>query len=383
MSIRAKYRILVLILLTGFVLPVNYSAIAADSVTLYTPYTKISVPPGESINYTIDVINKGNVTRNVTVYLSGLPKSWDYELKSGGWNIKQISILPGEKKSMALKIEVPFDVNKGNYRFSIIAKDYYSLPLVVNVSEQGTSKSEFTCDQANMEGHAGSTYNFKTNLRNRTGDIQLYSLRANAPRGWTVIFKPNYKQATSVEIEANDSKDITIDISSPKNIKAGTYKIPVTAVTKTTSAELELEVVITGSYNIELTTPNGLLSTRITAGGNKRIELLLKNTGSAELTDIKLRASKPKTWDVKFDSDTISRLGAAESTTAYATIEAPDKAIPGDYVVSVTAQTPEASSEVSFRILVKTSILWGWMGILIIIAVLGGVYYLFRKYGRR
>jgi uncharacterized membrane protein len=383
MSIRTKHKILVLFLLTGFVLPVNYSAIAANDVTLYTPYAKISVPPGESIDYTIDIFNKGDVTRNVTVYLSGLPKNWDYELKSGGWNIKQISILPGEKKSLALKVEVPFDVNKGNYRFSIVAKNYYSLPLVVNVSEQGTSKSEFTSDQANMEGHAGSIFNFKANLRNRTGDVQLYSLRANAPRGWTVIFKPNYKQATSVEIEANSNKDITIDISSPKNIKAGTYEIPVAAVTKSTSAELELEVVITGSYNIELTTPTGLLSTRITAGNDKRIELLLKNTGSSELTDIKLRASKPKSWDVTFDSDTISRLGAAETTTAFAAIEAPDKAIPGDYVINITAYTPEASSDVSFRILVKTSILWGWLGILIIIAVLGGVYYLFRKYGRR
>jgi uncharacterized membrane protein len=142
-------------------------------------------------------------------------------------------------------------------------------------------------------------------------------------------------------------------------------------------------VVITGSYNIELTTPTGLLSTRVTAGNDKRIELLLKNTGSAELTDIKLRATKPKSWDVTFDSDTVGRLGAAETTTTYSTIKAPDNAIPGDYAIGITAQTPEASSNVSFRIMVKTPILWGWLGIIIIIAVLGGVYYLFRKYGRR
>jgi uncharacterized membrane protein len=383
MSIRAKFFIQVIFLLTGFVTLINYSALAADGVTLYTPYTKISGPPGESVNYTIDVHNKGDATKNVDIYLSGLPKSWDYELKSGGWNIKQLSILPGEKKSLSLKVEIPYRVNKGNYLFRVIARNYYTLPLVVNISEQGTFKTEFTCEQVNMEGHAKSTFTFSTKLKNRTGNKQLYSLRANAPRGWTVTFKPNYKQATSVEIEANNSKDINIEIKPPQNIAAGTYKIPVGAVTTTTSAQLELEVVITGSYDLELTTPVGLLSTSITAGNDKRIELLLKNTGSAELRDIILRVSKPKNWDVSFNPDTVSRLEAGKTTLVYATIKADNRAIPGDYVTNISAQTPEASSKIAFRVSVKTPILWGWLGLLIIIAVIGGVYYFFRKYGRR
>ena len=66
-----------------------------------------------------------------------------------------------------------------------------------------------------------------------------------------------------------------------------------------------------------------------------------------------------------------------------ATIQADDKAIPGDYVTNITAQTPEVSSSVSLRISVKTPLLWGWLGILIILVTLGLIYYLFRKYGRR
>ncbi len=383
MTISAKSFIQTIFLLTGFVFLSVNSVSAADGVTLYTPYTKISVPPGESVDYTIDVFNNSDATKNVEVSLSGLPKSWDYELKSGGWNIKQLSILPGEKKSLALKIEVPFIVNKGNYQFRIIAKNHDALTLVVNISEQGTYKTEFTCDQANMEGHAKSSFTFNTKLKNRTGNKQLYSLRANSPRGWTATFKVNYKQATSVEIDADNSKDITIEIKPPQIIPAGTYKIPVGAVTTTTSAGLELEVVITGFYDMELTTPNGLLSTNITAGNDKRVELLLRNTGSAELRDIKLTVSKPKNWDVIFNPDTVSRLGAGESTTVYAIIEAAGKAIPGDYVTNITAQTPEASSSVAFRISVKTPILWGWLGLVIIIGVIVSVYYFFRKYGRR
>jgi len=312
-----------------------------------------------------------------------MPKGWNYTLKSGNWNIKQISVLPGEKKSISLRVEVPLQVNKGSYTFKILAGGIYSLPLTVFVSEQGTYKTEFTTKQANMEGHSTSPFTFAADLKNRTSDKQLYALKANAPQGWTITFKANYKEVTSVEIEENNFTNVTIEIKPPEQVEAGTYKIPVSAITNSTSANLDLEVVITGSYHIDLTTPTGLLSTSITAGDEKRVQLLVKNTGSSELSDIRLDFSAPVNWDVTFDPKKVVQLVPGASTLVYATIKADRKAIAGDYVTNFEAKTPEVSSKVTFRISVKTSMLWGWVGVLIIIVAIGSVYYLFRKYGRR
>lgn len=383
MSTHVKRLSLFLFLLIGIMSFISHPTYAANGVTLYTPYTKISVPPGESIDYTIDVINGSNELQNVEITTAGIPRGWNYTLKSGGWSIGQLSILPGEKKSLSLKVEVPFQVNKGIYQFKILAGSLYSLPLVVIVSEKGTFKTEFTTKQANMEGHANSTFTFNADLKNRTADKQSYALMAQAPRGWNVTFKANVKQVTSVEIEANSNSSITIEIIPPAQIEAGKYKIPVNASTNATSANLELEVVVTGSYNMELTTPTGLLSSSITAGDEKQLELLIKNTGSSELTDIKLDFSAPANWSVKFNPDKVPQLGTGATTHIYATLKADKKAIPGDYVTEFTARTPESSSKATFRISVKTSILWGWIGILIILIAFGSVYYLFRKYGRR
>ena len=99
----------------------------------------------------------------------------------------------------------------------------------------------------------------------------------------------------------NATQNITIDINPPANVEAGSYKIPVRAATGTTSADLELEVVVTGSYEMELSTPRGLLSTEITAGDVKRIELVVRNTGSSLLKDIQLSANKPVDWEVSFE----------------------------------------------------------------------------------
>ncbi|WP_319504786.1 NEW3 domain-containing protein [Bacteroides graminisolvens] len=386
MTMRINYLNLLLLFLLGstpFSLYASGDSLKVRGVTLYTPYTKISVPPGESIDYSVDVINKTRSVKNAAIAVRGLPKGWGYEIKSGGWTVNQLSVLPNDQKNFSLKVDVPLQVNKGTYRFYVSADGMYTLPLTVVVSQKGTYQTEFTTDQINMEGSAEATFTFNATLKNRTAEKQLYALTANAPRGWNVAFKPNYKQATSVEVEPNASTNVTIDINPPANIKVGTYRIPVRAANGTTSADLGLEVVIKGSYKMELTTPNGLLSTDVTAGDTRKIELVVNNSGTIDLTDIQLSAAKPADWDVTFQPQKITSLKAGEKAQVLAVVKASKKAIPGDYVVKMETRTPEVNSAAEFRIAVKTPIIWGWLGILIIIGACGGVYYLFRKYGRR
>jgi uncharacterized membrane protein len=352
-------------------------------VTLYTPVTKISVSPGESIDYTIDVINNGKQIHNVEISLESLPRGWNYGLKSGTYNIGELSILPGEKKSFSLKVDVPLKVNKGSYRFKVLAGGISSLPLVVTVTEQGTFKTEFVPEQPNMQGHANTTFTFNTNLRNRTSDKQTYALMAEVPRGWNVNFKFSYQPVSSVSVDAGASVPVTVEIKPPERIEAGTYKVPVSAATSSTSATTILEVSVTGSFGIELSTPTGLLSTSITAGESKRIELTVNNTGSTELTDIQFEFSAPANWDVTFDPKKIAKLQPGKTSQVFATLKADKKAISGDYVTSIESKIPEASSKISFRVSVETPMLYGWIGVLIIVIALGSVYYLFRKYGRR
>lgn len=357
--------------------------IAAQSVSLYTPYTRISVPPGESIDYSVDVINNGGGIRNAELAVSGLPEGWSYELKSGGWTVEQISVLPKEKKNVSFKVQVPYNVEKGTYRFQLMAKGLSSLPLTVVVSEQGTFKSEFNTDQANMEGAANSTFTFNATLRNPSSEEQVYGLRAQVPQGWNALFRSNGKQVSSVKVDPNQTQNITIELDPPDQLGAGKYKIPVAASASGISSSLELEVVITGSYNLELTTPTGRLSTSITAGSDRKVELLVKNTGSAPLKNVQMNSSAPIDWTVEFLPATIDVIAPGQHAQVIATIEASRKAVAGDYVVNLEAKSPEKSATASMRVSVRTPILWGWLGIVIIIGALGGVYYLFRKYGRR
>lgn len=355
----------------------------AQQLQLYTTYPKISVSPGEVIDYTVELINRSSTTRNGQIRVQNLPKDWDYEIKSGNYNTTEISVLPKERKSLNLKIIVPSKIEKGQYRFQLVAQGESTLPLTVDVTADGKSSSEFNSTQTNMEGSAKSTFTYNASLLNRSSEAQVYSLAANLQPGWGATFKVDGKQVSSVNIEGNQRKDILIELLPPESVKKETYTIPVFAKSALNQSELALEVVITGSYSIQLSTPEGLLSTTATANRNKSISFLVKNTGSSDLSQINLNASSPTQWEAHFEPSRIASLKAGESQTVTAIIKPAKKAIAGDYQLTFDAKTSETSDSVKFRVTVETSLLWGWVGVLIIALAVGLVYVLIRKYGRR
>ncbi|HET7627954.1 MAG TPA: NEW3 domain-containing protein [Bacillales bacterium] len=362
------------------------TAHAAGGIELYTSYAGISVTPGESIDYNVDLINTGSSIKQVSFEVKGLPKDWSYKLTSGGWDLNELAVKPGESQAFTFTVNVPQKVDKGTYNFTLSADGdgaHADLPLSVTVTKQGTFKTELNVEQPNMQGHADSDFTYTATLENHTADKQRYALSADAPKGWDVVFKADGKNVTSVVVEPGSSKDIDVTLNPPEKVKAKTYKVMIKASNGSTKAQNVLEAVITGTYELELTTPSGRLSTDITAGDEKTIQLKIVNNGSSPLRNISLSADTPPGWKVEFEPNEIDKIDAGKSKIVEATITASDKAIAGDYVVQMSASADEASDDAEFRISVKTSLLWGWVGVLVVIAVVAGIYYLFRTYGRR
>lgn len=225
---KAALMLLILVTTLSVALSGVGKASAAGSLELFTPYLEWSAAPGESVSYSIDLVNHGSSTASANLSLETQSKDWKYELTAGGREISRLAVKAGETQSFTLDLEVPLQINKGRYVFNLKADDA-TLPLVVNVSEQGTFKTELTLDQANMEGHSDSTFTYSAVLRNRTTQKQTYAFNAQAEQGWDVRFKADGNSVTSVEVEPNTEKSITIEVKPPEQIKAGTYEIPISA----------------------------------------------------------------------------------------------------------------------------------------------------------
>ncbi|MBM7563865.1 NEW3 domain-containing protein [Paenibacillus sacheonensis] len=358
------------------------SAAAAGSVELYTPYLELSAPPGDSISYAVDVINRGSSTEAVTIGFDPEGNKWDYQLTAGGRSVSRLAVKAGETQTVNLQLDVPLEVDKGVYGFKVTAGGA-TLPLSVDVSEKGTFRTELTTDQPNMQGHSDSTFTFSATLHNRTAEKQTYALQAQADPGWDVTFSDGGTSVTSVQVDPNGEKSISIGVKPPETVTAGSYKIPISAGNNATSADTTVEAVVTGTYDLKLSTADNVLSTDVTAGSTRHMDLVVTNAGSSELKNVALSAEAPPGWEVTFEPANVDSIAPGKASHVQATIKADKKALAGDYVVSINAASPEKSADAQIRVAVKSSVLWGWIGILIILVVAAGIYVLFRKYGRR
>lgn len=359
---------------------------ASSAVSLYTPYPGVTIAPGNSMNYNVTFTNHSGSIEQASFKVEGLDKSWTYQLTASGNSLNQLAVQPGSSQSFTLTVNVPLKVNKGNYPFEIVASgnNFTSkLPLTINVAKQGSFKTVFSVGQPNMQGTANANFSYTATLKNDTDKKHRYALSSNAPKGWGVTFQSGSTDITSVVVDPGSSKNITINLTPPQNVKAGDYKATIKASSDSASAQNQVEAVITGTYQMNLTTPTGRLSANITAGHKKTVQLQVENKGSAPLRNVQLTSTAPPNWNVKFSTPTVPVIAPGKSATVSATISASKKAIAGDYVVKMTAASSYASSNAQFRMSVKTSMLWGWIGVLIVLAVLAGIYMLFRTYGRR
>jgi len=244
-------------------------------------------------------------------------------------------------------------------------------------------KSSFTATLMNIESTAKETFRYNTSLHNGSKQAQMYELEALVPEGWITTFRTGGSEVASIMVDSERTQNISVEILPSPEVKPGKYNIPVTAFSEHDTLTLQLEAVVKGAYKVELTTPTGLLSGDITEGRSKIIQLTVNNTGSLPLSGLELSGETPEKWTATFDPVKIDRLEPGKTINIKATLNVPDKTIAGDYVTNFKVKNNYANADTTFRMTVNTSLLSGWIGVLIILLALGLVYYLIRKYGRR
>ena len=105
---------------------------------------------------------------------------------------------------------------------------------------------------------------------------------------------------------------ITATAEAPDGTPAGTYPLTVTAAGGGETAQIQLSVVITGSYTVALSTPNQVLSTTANAGSPTDFEIRVTNSGTAPVTAVTPSAQRAD----RLDGDVRRRDGRARSPPA-------------------------------------------------------------------
>jgi uncharacterized membrane protein len=355
---------------------------------LTTDYPVLTERLGDQVTLDLRLANKNLLPRRVELSVEGLPRDWTYELDGGGKTVSAAFAGLDQTVALILKITPPKDAAQGMYSFTVVGDagaDRLELPISLMLAEPKPARVTLEPKLPALRGTARSTFDFQVTVRNDSADDQLFNLIAESPAGLDTVFTESYgsQELTSLPVKAGESKDLKVSVKLPQDTPAGQYPVTVEATSARSSADTELVVDVTGQPLLALSGPEGRLSGEATAGQERGFTFKLRNTGSAPARDIRLSATSPAGWKVRFDPGQFQTIAPAAELEVSALMTPAEKAIAGDYVVSVKAGGEGASANADFRVTVLTSTLWGIAGLGVIGVAVIVLAVAVTRYGRR
>jgi uncharacterized membrane protein len=360
------------------------AAIAADALSLTTPFPAVSVSPGNRVTFNLSV--KTSATSRVDLSLSGVPSSWTATLHGGGFVVSAVQTSGTTATDVRLDIDVPADAT-GTTHIVVTARGNGAtdtLPLDITSESNASGEVKVTSDITSQKGTGDQTFTFNLNVLNQKDQDLTYSATTgDTPPGWTVTTAlTGSSQATSATVKAGGTAGVTVTVKATTDAEANTYPVSVVTTVGTEQFTTDLSVEITGSYKIGFSADQ-VLSARGAAGSGTDHTFTVTNTGTAAVTNLVMSATPPSNWTVKFDPESKDTLAPGDSVTFKATVTPSGDAIAGDYSIDFKATAKEATVPATVRFTVETSILGAIIGAAVIVLAVGGLYWVFRRYGRR
>ncbi|HYH92088.1 MAG TPA: NEW3 domain-containing protein [Candidatus Saccharimonadales bacterium] len=387
-SISSRVRVPAALVLASLVLASIAPTVAADDgLQVTTPYPAVAVAPGSKVSFDLTVTSVR--TAEVSLALGGVPAGWTASLLGGGFVVDGVSVTPSTDGTVRLDVSVPADAAPATQTIRVTANGGGAtdvLALSIRVNEEAGGDVSLTTTTPSLTGSSDASFSFNLTFNNDTAQDVTVSVAATGDPTWTINAKiAGEEQAASSVVTAGSTVGIEVTAQAPANAPAATYPITVTAQAGEQATSADLAIQITGSYSMTLSTPNDLLSLSGSAGAPTTQTFDITNTGTAPITGVALTATPPTGWEVTFDPETLDPIAPQGTGTITATITPSAEAVAGDYVVTFDATGTEGGAEASsqLRFTVETSPLWAFVGLGLIVLILGGLFYVFRTYGRR
>ena len=348
----------------------------------------------ENVSIDLDVTNRGSRDENIFVSLTSIPSGWKGRIKTYSFGVTGVHVKSDTSKNLTLRVEPEPDLETGTYTFGIEAqtedKEFKSTSQVIITVEEKKAEEKpeavkITTSYPVLRGPTDAEFEFSLEVDNKLDKDMIYNLSAQGPENWEINFKPAYedKFISSLRLKANQSQSMAIAVKPFPLAKPGEYPIRVKVSSTEAKGEVELTVVLTGTYKLDAGTATGLLSLNAVRGKEGNLSVYVKNSGSAILNNVAFMSIKPENWKVEFSPENLETLPPGELKQVEVSITPAEQALVGDYSVGIRADAGKLSKNLELRVTVLASTAWGWIGIGIIVLVMLGLVVLFIRLGRR
>ena len=360
--------------------------IPPETLSISTTYPSMVIGIGEAVTFNLDI--RSPIPQIVELEVADLPQDWTAEFRGDGRIIE--SVFVGEQPvQVELRVTPPDTVSAGTFGLTAVAVGSSSrseFPIELIVKDKVPAQLSFETEFPTLRGGSESPFNFSTTLKNDGDEDITVSLLADAPKELAVTFKSAGKDITNLptDIKSGASERIDITAQPLTTLPVGTYPINILAQGETAQADLTLAAEVTGQPALTITTPDERLSGDAYLGRSTPIKLILRNTGNSPAAGVTLSASSPAGWTVTLNPEQVVEVPAEGEVEVTANVRPAEKAVSGDYMITFRAQPNEgASKSADFRVTVRTSTLWGVVGIALIAVAVAIVGLAVVRFGRR
>lgn len=242
-----------------------------------------------------------------------------------------------------------------------------------------------------ISGESTDSFSAEVDIHYQVPEKTRFNLSINPPKDWIAYVLTSYPETKIAGLDLGPSEAFSsterVNVNFRplySDVNPGDYitKMEVTAGELKTSIDLTAR--ITDKYEMKLIPATGKYNTQATAGSDSHYIIKMTNSGTSPLENITFSADKPEGWTVKFNPEKVDGVVAGQSKDVDVIIKAPKgKTIAGDYMISLGATAKKGSSSEYIRVTVLTPSIWGWVGIIIVLAVIAGLALIFRQLGRR
>ena len=222
------------------------------------------------------------------------------------------------------------------------------LPIRLMVQEQVDTGIQLTADFPSLKGDPGSAFSYTFTITNNTPRARRSPSPPRAPRvdGDGVAEAEAKRQDRDSRRRRHEQVKVTA--TPPDTVDAGQYPIAVTGQRANGATGKISYRRGTGTPKLALATADQRLDVTGKAEQRETVSMVIANTGTAAVDDVKFAATAPTGWTVTFDPPEVNGVKPNETTQVIAVVKPPRTPSPA-ITRSVRASAGSQSWNVDLR----------------------------------
>lgn len=227
-------------------------------------------------------------------------------------------------------------------------------------------------------------YEFEIKNVGKCDDTYRLTLQG-LPDRWYSRYKESAagtEEISEIFIKSGDAKTLYLELVPPYNVETGEYNFVSIVESSTKQYDQNLTLKMRGSYDMQVYSSR--YRYEVNKGETVSFDVSVSNRGQGgSLTNISVEVSAPEGWSADVTPESVASLKSGDRRTFTIRVVPPADIVASEYKLSVKVRSDQTEKEDEFRVEVKEQSNIAIYGVVMLFVVIAGLWYMFRRYGRR